>query len=171
MRRQYGFSLVETLIAMALVATAMTIVAVTLTAVHHAHRTVREQTGSEMELHRLTIQLRADAHLALSSKLEDGQNKVLEFSLNDEETVLYTLRAGRIQRDQRRGDDIVHHETYRLPDGYTGQWQLDENGSATMASLKLDPEPGVQSGRVGVRPEEIKAAVGLLNQSPTEQKS
>lgn len=171
MRRHNGFSLIECLIAMALATTAMTVVAVTLIAVQRAHRGVRDRTVSEMQLHRFANQLRADTHRSVSVELEDGKGDILRLALSDRETIQYTLQAGRIQRDHRRNEDIVHHETYRLPDNCVTRWKLDESGSAAMVSFQLDPEPVEQSGRVGGRSEEIKAAVGLLKQPTAQAKS
>ena len=165
MRIRCGYSLVECLVAMALATTAMTTVAVTMSGMHHAHRQVQEQTVSEMELSRFAVQLRADAHEALSANLEEEENAAVQLILSKEDTVRYTLQEGRIQRDQKRNDKLVHHETYRLPDACAARWELVENGSTPMLSLKLEPEPLEQSGRPSGQSQHINAAVGLFKQA------
>ncbi len=176
MRRRNGFTLVECLAAIALIGVAMTTVAVAMTGMHRACQRVREEIASEMELQRFAVQLRADAHEALSAKQEGGKEEnaasdSILLALSDEESVQYTVQAGHIQREQRRGDELLHRETYGLPDSYTAHWELKKNGSAAMASLKLEPQPVELSGRMGDQPIQINAAVGLLAQSPPEAKS
>ncbi len=176
MRRRKGFTLVECLAAIAMIGAAMTTVAVAMSGMHRACQRVREEIASEMELQRLAVQLRADAHEALSAKQEEGEEEnaapgSVLLALGNEESVQYTVQAGHIQRVQRRGDELLHRETYRLPEEYSAHWELKKNGSAPMVSLKLEPHPVELSGRMGDRPVQINAAVGLLTQGPTQPES
>ena len=162
MSRNQGFSLVETLVAMALATTAIAAVALTLNAVHRCHREVGDHTRSETELHRFAVQLRSDAHRALSAEPEGDTTEVLKLVLSDQEYVQYTLQAGRVQRDQHRNDKRVHHDTYRLPNDSTPQWERNDNGEIPLIIVRLEPEDVQPSVPAGGRPVQIKAAVGLL---------
>jgi len=170
-RKHAGFSLVEALVAMTLATTAMTIAVVTLTAVQRADRDLRDQTMCDAELHRFALQLRADAHQALSAKITNDSDNVLRLVLSGSETIQYTLQAGHVQRDQRRDDKVIHHETYRLPESTASQWRLNENGTTPVVGLSLEPQTIEQSGHVAEHPETINAAVGLLNQPVAQVKS
>lgn len=171
MRIRCGYSLVECLVAIALATTAITTVAVTMSGMHRAYRQVREQTLSEMELNRFAAQLRADAHRALSANLEEEENTAAQLILSNEETVRYTLQEGRIQRDQKRNDKLVHHESYALPDACTARWEIVKDESTPMLSLRLEPGPLQQSGPPSGQSQQINAAVGLLKQPSAQAKS
>ena len=69
MKSRRGYSLIECLVTIALIGTAMTTVAVSMSGMQLACQRVREETIAEMELQRLAVQLRADAHEALSAQL------------------------------------------------------------------------------------------------------
>lgn len=173
MRKRSGYSLVECLVAIALIGATMTTVAVAMSGMQRASQRVRGEIASEMELQRFAVQLRADTHAALSAVEETEENggaaaRSIRLALSDEKSVQYSLEAGCIQRVQRRGDELLHRETYRLPEMYSAHWELEKNGSASMVSLKLEPEPVELSGRMGDRPLQINAAVGLLSR-PLEQ--
>lgn len=171
MRRREGYSLIECLIAMALATSALTVVALTTTGVHQAQRRVERQSSSERDLYRLASQLRTDAHQARSASRENAESDTVELVLSDQGSVDYTLQKGRVVRVQHRNDDVVHQETYGLPDGYTTQWELGENGSPGMVTLKLTPVPVQEGTPIQGQPQQINAAVGLLPHQPAQAES
>lgn len=171
MRRREGYSLIECLVAMALATSALTVVAMTTTGVHQAQRRVEQQSSSERDLYRLASQLRTDAHQARSASKEDTESQTIKLVLNDQGSVDYTLEAGRVMRVQHRNEEVVHRETYRLSDGYTAQWELGENGSTGMVTLKLTPVPVQEGAPIQGQPQEINAAIGLLPHQPAQAES
>ena len=171
MRKREGYSLIECLIAMALATSALTVVALTTTGVHQAQRRVERQSSSERDICRLASQLRADAHQARSVSKEDTESDKIELILSDQDSVHYTLQKGRVVRVQHGNKEVVHQETYSLPDGYTAQWELGENGSAGMVTLKLTPVPVQEGAPIQGQPQQINAAVGLLTHQPAQAES
>ena len=118
MRRRGGYTLVECLIAIALIGVTMTVVAVAMSGMHRACRRVRQDAAIEMELQRFAAQFRADAHLAVSAQQEDSAEGnaptgTLLLTLNDRESVRYTLRAQFVER-QCAGNDRLRETVERL---------------------------------------------------------
>ncbi len=175
MSRRNGYTLVECLVVIALIGTAMTTVAVAMSGMHRAGQRVRAETAVEMDLQRFAVQLRADAHEALSAEQEDGDDDkgsapTLRLTLRDDETVRYTVGEETVQRERRRGDERVHRETYRLPQAYTAHWELEESGLVPMVRMKLEPEPVELSSPMGTETIQIDAAVGVIRRRPAQPK-
>jgi hypothetical protein len=97
---------------------------------------------------------------------ENTPDGTLLLTFHDEESAQYTLQTRSVQRVQHRGDELLHRETYRIPDAVIARWELKENGPARMVSLKLDPDPGDVSGLMGNQTHQINAAVGVLRPLP-----
>ena len=166
MRTRGGFSLVECLIAISLMAVVFSTIAVAMSGLRRASRRIREESQVELDLERLSSQLRADAHLALSVDLEAPDALLL--TLRDERSVRYTLQARSVERVLRQGEEPRHRETYRLPPSCTADWQVDADRPAPMVSLTIDPGAAGSTNPLGFQAMRIDAAVGLLRASLTE---
>ena len=176
MRSRRGFSLVECLATIALTGTAMTTVAVSMSGMHRACQRVREETTAETELQRLAVQLRADAHEALSAQQENVPGRTtspgtLRLILSGEEAVQYTVGSDAVHREHRRNEEVLHRETYRLPSANSAQWKLETSNSLPVLSLRLAPEPVDRGGRGGCRARQVTAAVGLLRQAAADTRT
>lgn len=171
MKRRNGYTLIECLVAMALATSALTVVAMTMSGIQQAQRRVQEQASSERELSRFATRWRTDAHEAWSAECENAESDTVEMVLSDQESVRYTLLAGYVKRVQRRNDEVVHQETYRLPDTCTARWELDRKGPTPVVTLKLEPLSLEESGRIDGHAQQVHAAVGLLAQKPAQAKS
>ena len=142
-------------------------VALTLHATRQANRRVRNEADSQLELGRFAAQWRGDAHEARSAKLENPKEAgarpaVLSLALADDRTAEYTLQAECIERVLRRGQAVLHRETYRLPGFSTGRWLLRAGERSPLVSLVLESEAG-QIGREAVAlPYRVDAAVHLF---------
>lgn len=161
MRTRGGFNLVECLIAISLMAVVFSTIAVAMSGLRSGSRHIRQQSEIELDLERFSLQLRADAHLALSVDLEDPDALLL--TMNDEHSVRYTLQARSVERVLRQGDQPRHRETYRLPPSFTAHWRVDADRPLPMVSLRLDPGGVGSSGPRGFQAIHIDAAVGLLH--------
>jgi type II secretory pathway pseudopilin PulG len=167
MRTRRGHSLVECLITIGLIGATLSIVAVAMSQMRLSCRRVSEASAAELELERFAVQLRSDAHQALSVEREgsDDANETsgtLLFKLSDERSVKYTLRTTHLERLLERGDEIRHRETYRLPRSFTALWQVQTDRSLPLVSLKLEPGPLGPGVPLEVQPIQIDAAVGLF---------
>lgn len=173
MRKRGGFSLVECLIAISLMAVVFSTIAVAMSGLRRCSRRIREESQVELDLERFSSQLRADAHLALSVDLEDSADpgsaaNTLLLTLTDERSVRYTLQARSIQRVLRQGEEPRHRETYRLPPSCTAHWQVDVDRPSPMVSLRIDPGAADSTNPFGFQAMRIDAAVGLLRASLTQ---
>ncbi len=176
MRRRVAYTLIETLAAMAMIATVMTTVALSMSGMHRACRQVQGEMASEMDLQRLAAQLRADAHGALSAEQESAEAESetagsMRLLLGEEESVRYTVTADSIQREHLRDEKVLHRDNYRIPERYTARWLLEETESAFMVSLKLEPGSEDLNGPIAGHTLQINAAVGLLKRSTAPSKS
>ena len=167
MKKRQGYSLVECLVAIGLISATLSTVAVATSGMYRCCQRVRGESVTELELERLAAGLRADAHQALSVKLDghtDTEEAVdtLVLTLADERSVQYTLRAQRVERVLHYGDEVRHRETYRLPASFTARWEIERNRLLPMASLLLDPGPVGSNSPLGFQAMRIDAAVGLL---------
>ncbi len=177
MSRRRGYTLIESLATIAMMGTVMTTVAVSMSGMHRASQRIREEAAIETDLQRLAAQLRADAHGALSAKMEGGKEEdttagsVLLALNDDEESVRYSVTAQGLHREHLRGEEVLQRESYRLPDGCTARWELKESDSVALVSLTIVPTPGDAEDRWNNWNTEIIAAVGLLRHPPAQNKS
>jgi len=167
MSTRRGFTLTETVVAIGLVSATLTAVAVATAGMYRACRHVRQESAVGLELGRLASQLRADAHGALSVEVQsaddaEGDAGALLLTLPDGGSVRYTLRTGHVDRVLRRGDEVPHRETYRLPPALVARWQIERGRTVPLVSLLLEPGPVGTSGPLGRQPVRVDAAVGLL---------
>ena len=181
MRTRRGSSLFECLIAIGLIGATFSTVAVAMSGMYRTHRRVRGEAGRELELERFAAQLRADAHQALSVEEEtvadpnaadpNAAVKILSLTLPGGRSVHYTLQERRVERVLRRGDELLHRETYRLPGAFIARWGVARDRSWPMVSLMLEPGPAGPDSPLGFQAMRIDAAVGLLRSPPAPNES
>lgn len=162
-----GYTLVECLIVIVLVATVMGTVSLTLHSLYRADRCVRDAVAHERSLDRFVAQLRSDAHQAVSATIEQPASEAdpptgLQLRLPGEQTIQYAVGKRNIERVVLRGDAVQHRETYPLPASTPG-WQLREDGPLPIVSLVLQMNgEGRADGQLVPREYRVAAAVSLI---------
>lgn len=174
MRKRPGYSLVECVVAIGLIAATFTIVAVATAGMQRAIGRIRADAETELALERLAVQLRADAHEAVEAEPSapgaDGSPGLLRLTLGETRSIDYAIAAKRIERRVRRGGAVVHRETYRLPDTSGVHWELSGGSSAPVVILRIDPAAPGSADSIAGHGMEIQAAVGLLQPPPAGDK-
>jgi len=175
MRKRSGYSLVECLAAMSLIAATLATIAVAMHGMRRSCQRVGEESAADLDMERLAAQLRSDAHRARSVVIEppadpDMPAHTLVLTLADNRTVQYTLATARLDRRVHQDGEVRHRESYRLPRSFTAQWQVDPARYRPMASLMVVPGRMESGSTLGFDPIRIDAAVGLLG-PPTPSES
>lgn len=176
MRPRSGYSLIECLVAISLIATTFTLVATSLHGMYRSSQSVRQDVEMETEWFRFAGQFRADAHQALSFALEEKSEpevaaSALSLAWPDGRNVRYALRPQHIERVVLRGDEVVHRETYRLPAPAIPHWQINRDRLSPIVSLVLAPKPMSAKSVYFVSGEmRVDAALGLIQPQSTPSK-
>ena len=167
MRTRRGHTLVEVLVATTLFGVIFSTVGLTLHAMARSERQVGAALDADRELERLAVQLRQDAHQATSASTTDAREQtppqsVLSLALPAGETVHYTLQSDRVERVLRHEQTVRHRETYRLPAGAVGRWQVQAERPVPLVSLVLELEQANSSVPIGAGAWRLDAAVRLF---------
>jgi prepilin-type N-terminal cleavage/methylation domain-containing protein len=120
-KRRSGFTLIEML---AVIATTGALMAVAVGILHlllRTERVARDERRRQTAIARLADQFRRDVHAATQfAPLEGSEGEAhgggWQFDLGENRTVRYVAQPGELVRRQREGDDLVHRESYVLPD-------------------------------------------------------
>ncbi len=149
-RGRRGFTLIESVVSIALLAVILTVVTLTLHTMYRADRRMRDELNLQSEFDRLATQLRIDTHPALAVTIagpEDGSTaETLQLTLPGSQTVQYTLVADRVERTLRREEKTEHRESYRLPPSSGARWQVETERPMSMVSLVLEPQSTSELG-------------------------
>jgi type II secretory pathway component PulJ len=162
-----GYSLVETLVAIALVTAAFGTVIVTLEGMFRSSRQVRSEAEAQLDLERFAARFRADAHEASSVEAErageEGETAALVLVLPEGRAVRYAIEPAGVRRVLSRGETVEHRDTYRLPRSSAAGWRVQKDRLRPRVSLVLEPRPGgTKSGATAYQVLRIDATVGLL---------
>ncbi len=170
-RGRRGFTLVESVVSIALLAVILTVVTLTLHTMYRADRRMRDELNLQSEFDRLATQLRIDTHPALAVTTIDGEDgftaDTLQLTLPDSRTIQYALIADRVERTLRREEKTEHRESYRLPPSSDARWQVETERPMSMASLVLEPQSTSELGGPTLPYAcRIDAAVHLISPQP-----
>jgi len=163
MKRRRGYSLLECLVVISLLASILGTVGWTMHALHRTDRRLGDALLASGALERLAGQLRADAHLAESAAAspasgETPAGRELSLTLPAERSVRYTLLPRAVERVVRRGTTLEHRETYPVVATAAG-WQV----TPSLISLTVQFEPQAPAvPNATVRTGRIDAAVRLV---------
>lgn len=162
-----GYTLVETLVAIALIAAAFTTVVVTLDGMFRSSRQVRSEAEGHLGLQRFAAAFRADAHEAVSVETEaaDGRDAaVVVLGLSADRTVRYVIEPASVRRVLSRGGTVEHRDAYVLPRSCTAGWRVQNDRAKVTVSLMLEPTAGATKRRpAAYQVRRIDATVGLLH--------
>ena len=118
MNRRRGYSLIEMLVAMTLVATTLSTIGLVLHSLHRAERRLRDDVDFERTVNRLATQLRTDAHNAQGGEfaaVAANATHARTFASSSEQTVTYSIEPGGVERRVRRGAALQHREWFAIP--------------------------------------------------------
>ena len=117
MTQRRGYSLVEMLVVMTLMAVVMSSIALVLHGLHRAERRLHDDVDFDRTLQRLATQFRVDAHAARGAGEiadDDDSQSALTLEMPDEKTVTYSIEPGGVRRLVRQGENTIHREWFAL---------------------------------------------------------
>ena len=165
--RPGGYTLVEMMVVVAITSLVLSSVAVALHSLYRVDRRMRSHMVNTTTLTRLSLQLRRDAHRAVSVEKIDGENGVskLMLALTDGNVVQYEAGPGRLLRIARSGEDVRHREVYRLPKKAGVRWKTEAERIPAFVSLEIVYQTGlIDDATDARRVDRIDAIVGLNTQ-------
>ena len=174
--RRRGYTLVETLVVIAVLSVVLGSVTLSLHAMYRSARHMRDALARYQQLERLAIQFRVDVHQAVSATANNPDDpKVLhqlQLMLGDKRTVDYRLLETRIDRIVHNGGDLEHQDTYYIAPATTDPLAFDRKRPRTLVSLRLkSPVPGRDGESTAPVWMQLDAAVGLVHSPSAPGKS
>lgn len=136
--RRTGKSLVEMLVLILILNVIVALSATTLIGAMKAERQVRRATSQNRALAQLSGRFRSDAHRAASCQAAE----TCQFTLPGGETIRYTHAAPRMTREIRRGDEVVHRDSYLLGDAVLVSFEMPESAGGSLVRLRVVERPG-----------------------------
>ena len=169
--RRRGYTLVECLVAITLLGSLLGTVTLTLNVMYRADRKMRDALDQQRSLEQFTARFRSDAHQASSASVSKPAEakapaRELVLKLSGDETIQYTLVPQHAERVVRRGQTVVHRETYGLNAAATG-WQIRDARKPTVVSVSFDRQAA--RGGDGLPPRDavrIDTVVDLVRAPP-----
>ena len=150
-----AFTLIEMVAVCALTSTLMSLVGIALLRMYRIDRQVRDEIRLIDSCAELGTRFRADAHAAiLAVPIENGA----AFTTPDELTIEYRVKELFVERQVRRGDEVRHRDTFRIPRGFAVQFVGGETASPPRVSLAVSRRTASPPSPEVFR---IEATVGL----------
>ena len=131
MTQRRGYSLIEMLVVMTLMAVVMSSITLVLHGLQRAERRLHDDADFDRTLHRLATQFRADAHAARGAGEiadDDDSQSALTLEMPDEKTVTYSIEPGGVRRLVRQGENTMHREWFALA-GRSVAWRSTTRGA------------------------------------------
>lgn len=144
MPRRRAHTLTECLVAITLLGTLLGTVTLTLGVMYRADRNLRDVVDQERALEQFATRFRSDAHQASSASVNEAAEannapaRELVLKSSADQTIHYTLHPQDVERVVRRGETIVHRETYNLAAAATGAWQVREDRKPAVVSVLFE---------------------------------
>jgi type II secretory pathway component PulJ len=154
------------LVVIAICSVIMAAGAVCLHGVYRAEQEYRKATALRRAISRLSLQFRADVHAARAARAGEGDagRSAMIVEQPDGRAIEYRWEAGRIVREVKRSERVVHQDAYLLPRETRVEWRVGEAGPSTVAAVVISrgPELGVKAE--SIPGDRIEAVVGLAYQ-------
>ena len=167
-QRRPGYTLVEMLAVMAVMAVVFSALGVSFHIASVSVRGIQSTSQRDAQLHRLTMQVRSDLHAALSADVENGAeaaeraDSILHIQLPHEQTVYYrTIERGMV-RELRQGNELQQHEEYRIPGLENVSWSIDRERSKPLVALTISRRRSESVQDAPVDEVQILAALQLM---------
>jgi type II secretory pathway component PulJ len=158
MTRRNGKTLVEMLMLMSVLSVIIATVAMTLIALMKTDRQIRRDLDQQTTLARLSDKFRTDAHAAKSCQV----GKSCDLTLADGRLILYSVGPRQIAREVRRGETVLHQDSFLLPADAAISFVLPADTGGRLVQLRIDAAPGSDRAYLApIRPTLIEAAIGL----------
>ena len=160
-RRRRGWSLLELLAVLTVVATLMTSAAGRVFQMLKIDGSARSRVVATGNLERLGRDLRADAHDATGPP-DIGPDRVV-LTRDDGRTAEYVVARRDVQRTVKKGGKVEHREGYRLPSAVAGRFEASRDGSRSVIAFVLNaitPEKNARPADPGYRDYRIEAVAG-----------
>lgn len=138
--RRRGASLVEMLVVVSLMSIVLGTVVVTLHSMFRADQQTRTAIERQGTTTRLALHVREDVHAARDARLsaaDQDSAPSLTLELDDNSSIEYGLGGQGIDRLERRGDQIVHRDTFRLPAVDRVRWEIIELSGQPAVRMSL----------------------------------
>jgi prepilin-type N-terminal cleavage/methylation domain-containing protein len=165
-KHRSGYSLIELLVVIGIMGTAMVIVTLSMHTLYRADHRLRYDWDRQHNVERLTWQLRSDAHAAdsvtVSKKPDDPLARVLTLSLPGARTIEYSLAKQGVDRTLKREGTAEHHDRFPFSSTSGNFWIVDATREQPLIALHLlDHWAENDSNNVERDVTVIQAAVGL----------
>jgi prepilin-type N-terminal cleavage/methylation domain-containing protein len=150
-RARRGFTLVELLVVIGGVAVTLGVCVALIQSLLRLDRGARLHLAETSAVGRIGHQFRQDVRAASRAK-EDASRLELALAAPDERIVEYEARPGALLRVERKGDQVVRRETYRVHRGGTPRFATERDQDDLWVSLVLageeeTPSPGAGPSR------------------------
>lgn len=155
-----GWSLLELLVVIPLMAILLTISSVLLTAVLRSQGMLWADMQQQSARVRLAVQLRADAHEATDLKCPFPQ--VCDILLPSGEAVHYEIKENALHRELRQKETVVGRQSFPLS-GLTATFAVDESQERPLVRLSLETVAERVKYSRPARASVLEAAVGIRN--------
>ncbi len=162
-RLRAGYSLIEALVSVAIIAMVMTAAAVAMQTMYRVDRQLKDNIAYGQVMPRLSLQLRTDVHAATDVSLLIGPNGADGLSLTlaaSDEVVEYHSEARRIVRTWRRDGKELGREVYYLGKTATFRWQTT-SVPAPMVELEIVRVRGKIDSADSRQVDRVVAAIGI----------
>ena len=126
-RQRLAFTLIEMCAVCALTSAVMALVAASLLRIYRVDRQVRDELRLIDVFADLGKRMRADAHAATRVV---PTNQGTNFVIADGATIEYRVTEKFVERMVRRGDAVLHRDTFRIPRGFAAQLTSDESAAS-----------------------------------------
>jgi prepilin-type N-terminal cleavage/methylation domain-containing protein len=135
-----AFTLIEMITVIA-VGAALTGIAVSLLLVlYRADRNGRAHAAAAQSLQQLAEQFRRDVHAATDVTANEKTPQQWQIDMPGGVVVRYALAADGVAREEKAGEKVVRHESYRLSGDSTVLVMADRAASPPVATLTVEPK-------------------------------
>lgn len=133
--RHAGYSLIEMVIAIAIISMLMTVSATLFAALSRSEGNVLRSATSQQTLARLNELFRRDVHQSLSATISEGDDGRPQLMLQqaDGGSVRYAVAVGTLERTANV-DGTVHRESFRIADA---EWSFKVSDNSRRVELTL----------------------------------
>ena len=166
--RRDGYTLIETLVVIAIVGVTLTIVALTMHTLYRAEHRLRDDLQGQQMLERLGDQLRTDAHQAVAVATKNGPEdppaRILTLTVSKDRSIEYSLGTSGIARTVKHGNDVEHREQYPFAAASGNFWIVDAARQRPFIALHLINRLSNGESKAEHHVTVIQAAVGISRQ-------
>jgi len=159
-RKRAGWTLLEIALVLPLMALLLSASVMLLTTLFRSQQSLRNDLHAESTRARLAVQLRTDAHEALSAKCDSPQR--CNFTREGGETVHYEITETALHRELRKENAVLAREAFPLTRSRAA-FSLDEARELPLVRLTIQAEAEPRKYASAARSATWEGAVGTLH--------